>query len=100
MDVGGIPQMNLIALGMHQAMTYWRFLFASGVRDDIEQEIQVAAILYPNGGKDFSLCVNRQLYALAKSEGFRKRHMNEMQPDLNWWYRPIISVEELPRWML
>jgi len=90
---------SLPALGMHQARSYWAFLFAAGLGDDIRQEVELCSLGDHESVKAFSLAVNRNLYALARSAGFRKRHMNEMRDGLNWWHRPIISIEEAGPWL-
>lgn len=90
---------SLPALGMHQAHSYWKFLFAAGLGDDIRQEVAICSLEHPESLRQFSLAVNRNLYALAKSAGFRKRHMNEMRDGLAWWHRPIISIEEAGSWL-
>lgn len=81
-------------MGLYQAKKYYRFLFAAGVGDDVRQEIAMAIHVYPDNLRERSLFLNRRLYALAKSCGFRKRHTNEPRLDGNWWHRPVISFEE------
>ena len=88
-----------IALGLNQARTYWSFLFAAGVGDDIRQEICIANLEVPlktEGPKKFALCVNRRLYHLARAIGFRKRHRDEGKNQYNnWWERKVVNFTDL-----
>lgn len=90
--------MNYTKLAGYQVRKYWVFLYACGLAQDIDQEIQVALLLCPPGERglrQFALCLNRRLYSLARANGFRKRHMKE-GPNLKgqWWDRCIVSYQE------
>ena len=89
---------DLIALGIYQAKTYWAFLFAAGVGDDVRQEVHLAALQHPRHGREFANALNRGLYSLARSCGFRKRHMNEMGSGGQWWERQALSFTEIGEW--
>lgn len=94
-----------LKLARCQVGRYWRFLLAAGLKDDIQQEVQIAMLEADPlvvGVKPFNLALNRRLYALARSAGFRKRHRDEKRsaPLLQWWHRPIISIEEVDAWKL
>lgn len=84
------------AIGLMQARKYWGFLFFTP--DDICQEICLALFTHPpkENLKAFSLALNRGLYKLARSQGFRKRHMNEgINEKGQWWERKEFGMDEV-----
>lgn len=88
-----------VKLAGHQVRKYWVFLYLEHLHDDIDQEIQVALLECPPskyGLKQFGLCLNRRLYSLAKSAGYRKRHVKEGPNERGqWWERPCVSLTTL-----
>lgn len=80
---------NDFGIGMHQACKYWAFLFFA--KEDVEQEIRLALYTHPpqKGLKEFNLALNRGLYKLARSLGFRKRHVNEGPNQKGQWFDRI-----------
>ena len=84
-------------MGMYQAQRYYPFLFTHGLGDDARQEIHIAILeSWHLGHKQYSNAVNRRLYSLSRSAGFRKRHMNEMKdhPEFQWWEYPLRPLQE------
>lgn len=73
--------------GMQQAHTYWRFLVDTCL-EDVEQEVRLALLQSdPNQDRQgFNRQVSRNLYSLARAQGWRKRHRDE-DTRSGWWIR-------------
>lgn len=92
------PPLDLFKLGMTHAWRFYSFLCRLSILD-VEQEVHMA-ILQSNGKSmnAFNCQVQRNLYHLAKSFGFRKTNpwcKRSKDTGTARWIKPVCSFSEI-----